>query len=510
MRFMAKNSASYKLLYLDGSNKPSFYLNGLTTNPVVTAQNALVVSVWTHVAGVYDSSATKLRIYINGELSNELTASGSATDTNSVFAIGRDGPNASGYFDGLIRNARVWSVARTQAQIRADMNVDTPSVTTGLVSNWILNNDYVDAVSAYNLTASGSPTFATVYPDSLALTENGVYTQKHKIEIQHSQVAGSADIENIPIVLTEGCFLADAFSNSLNGGADLRFSTDIDGKIRLAHEVVSWDTSADTGEIWVKANTLDYDNDTDIWVHYGNATATAIDENEAFGKHQVYASTVELIQHLQSSSLDSTKASSDGTDTSMTYTTGKIKSAGTFNGSSSKIDMPSLGGSINSYSIAFWVNLSATTGSILVGTFSTGGASPGVYFSYNHLTANQLTFVNYNGSNAVINGGALSTGTWYHIVGTRDSSGNGKLYINAGSPVTGTLQTVNLGESANSTGYFRPSPQLYLNGQLDEIQIFSRVLTADEITTLYNNQNSPSTFAIPQSLSNASNFFLFL
>ena len=121
--------------------------------------------------------------------------------------------------------------------------------------------------------------------------------------------------------------------------------------------------------------------------------------------------------------------SNNGSDTDITYAAGNgilVQGAG-FNKTTSKIDVGSFG-ALTDYSISFWVKLTSGQGALLIGLLG----SVSVYFSYNHLTSNQLTFVANNGvTDSKIDCGALSNGNWYHIVGTRDSSGNGNVYINA-------------------------------------------------------------------------------
>jgi len=57
---------------------------------------------------------------------------------------------------------------------------------------------------------------------------------------------GAGGVANFPVLLTEANLPAAVFSQSDNGGGDLRFSSDINGTARLACEVVSFDTVAKT------------------------------------------------------------------------------------------------------------------------------------------------------------------------------------------------------------------------------------------------------------------------
>ena len=496
----------------------NFQITGLTGATNVASVTNLATGVWVHVAGVYDATGTTLKVYINGELENTATASGTANNPTSKFGIGILGDYGSfNYFDGMIRNARVWNVARTQAQIRADMNVDTPSVTTGLQGNWILNNAYTDSSgNGYTLTASGSPAFSTTYPDALALTENGVYTKKHKITVQHGQVAGSTDLTDVPIVLTESNFLTDAFNNTLNGGADLRFSTDIDGKIRLAHEVVSWNTGTDTGEIWVKANTLDYDNDTDIYVHYGNATATAIDENEAFGKHQVWGSNWKGVWHLNEASgtrMDASKNSNDLTDNNtVPSATGKVGTGVDFERNNSeylsRTHAAQVGLEITgSQTWMIWLNPESRNDSRIMDK-----------------NTNARGFIDFGSNGYFFVMGGLATNTsvqssvtptlaaWHMLTGIYDSAASKlKIFHNTTKTEVTASGTVSSSTSQFTIAALHNGASNYWDGLADEARVYNGALSDDFITTLYNNQNAPSTFAIPSAVSSSNeNFFMFL
>lgn len=169
MTVMAKtNSAGtvIKRLFLSNTGAVQIVLSGLATNIACTTTDTISTGVWTHLAGVYDSVATKLQVFINGTLSKEVTASGSASDSNATFAIGaqKDLAGSELYFDGLVDECRIWNVARTQALIAANMSREI-AAQTGLQGYWKNNNNYADSSgNGYNLTPSGSPVFSTDVP----------------------------------------------------------------------------------------------------------------------------------------------------------------------------------------------------------------------------------------------------------------------------------------------------------------------------------------------------------
>jgi len=104
---------------VNSSNGVSFQLVGLTTNSSVSSDVILETGKWYFVCGVYDSGATKLKIWVNG-IKVEVTASGSHTVSGTQsLSIGRMGLYNSQYYDGLVNNSGVLSVALNDDQVKA-------------------------------------------------------------------------------------------------------------------------------------------------------------------------------------------------------------------------------------------------------------------------------------------------------------------------------------------------------------------------------------------------------
>jgi outer membrane protein assembly factor BamB len=80
--------------------------------------------------------------------------------------------------------------------------------------------------------------------------------------------------------------------------------------------------------------------------------------------------------------------------------------------------------------------------------------------------------------------GIIQPGVWYHVVGTFDGTSKSKLYVNGklvGSQGTGYLaytgQRLSIGTNPTRTGWF--------NGIIDEVKIYNRSLSAEEIWAEY-------------------------
>ena len=96
-----------------------------------------------HVAMVYDGNT--LKYYRNGFLLSSVPCSGNLITNNLITTIGNYAQNPSNQledFYGYINNVRIWSVARTQDQIRQNMNqtLSNPSTEIGLRANYVFDN----------------------------------------------------------------------------------------------------------------------------------------------------------------------------------------------------------------------------------------------------------------------------------------------------------------------------------------------------------------------------------
>ncbi|MEI6058572.1 MAG: LamG domain-containing protein, partial [archaeon] len=174
---------------------------------------------------------------------------------------------------------------------------------------------------------------------------------------------------------------------------------------------------------------------------------------------------------------------------------GKFGKAFAFNGGGDYIDIPNtiLGAqSTTGVTYSAWVNTLSTSATQAI----VGGAPSNSYSYYASggifLSSGKPEMILYNGAAYVdtINTSlTLAANQWYHIVGTFNPSSNtSSLYVN------GLLQnqSVNIGMPTNSMaesyiGYNSKSTSRYpFNGSIDEVAIWNKSLTADEILALYN------------------------
>lgn len=170
-----------------------------------------------------------------------------------------------------------------------------------------------------------------------------------------------------------------------------------------------------------------------------------------------------------------------------------------FDGSDDDVDVgndPGLDGS-SDLTINLWVNKSSTANQMIIGK---GSANAYELLSSN--SDNTIIWRIHDGATKdVTSTSTLSAGTWYMITTIYDNSASEtRLYINgtleATLPGIGTLST-----TSNPLFLGRNNAGNYYSGKLDDMGLWTRVLTTSEINDLYNS----GTGALVSTLSNQNN-----
>lgn len=107
----------------------------------LTAPSALPLRAWTHLAAVVDGTTT--RLFLNGQVVATGSLVGPVATPDVSFGLGSaylaNGSTNYPSFAGLARQVRLWSVARTSAQIMADALLASPADRAGLYAAWPLD-----------------------------------------------------------------------------------------------------------------------------------------------------------------------------------------------------------------------------------------------------------------------------------------------------------------------------------------------------------------------------------
>jgi len=178
-----------------------------------------------------------------------------------------------------------------------------------------------------------------------------------------------------------------------------------------------------------------------------------------------------------------------GAASNVTWANGRFGQAAVFNGSSSRIELPTSTFSPSTFSLSAWCNVTSDTDentiielvdnqtypnntTIVLSAGSTGYSSR---FLLRNYTTNQY---NYNPS------GTVSKNVWKHYAMTYDGS-TVKSYIDGSLVDSGSLTLSNTVGAISSIQIGLSSGNRHLNGSIDQVRIYSTALTSSQVTQLY-------------------------
>ncbi len=199
---------------------------------------------------------------------------------------------------------------------------------------------------------------------------------------------------------------------------------------------------------------------------------------------------------------DASGGGHDGTIHGATWSTGISGSALTFDGLDDYVDCgndASLNIGTSDFSVAFWVLVSDSSWNSIVYKYSDGTASTNNHYRIHASTTweefdpedpfddrlvDELAVTVGDGGSWYINWqwAEITFGAWQHIAWVLDRDSNSKIYVNgvlaSTLDVTSTVDISNTGPLVLGTGHD------LLNGLLDEIRIYNRTLTPEEVAAL--------------------------
>jgi hypothetical protein len=157
-------------LTTDGKVAADFESASDDSNHAIVGSTVVTNGSWHHAAATYDGN--NFVVYLDGQFEQSVTVTngpGTGSLHHAALATAMDTAGApAGFFNGVIDEARVWSLARTPAQIASGMSQEISSG-SGLISRWGLN-DGSGATVANSVaggpagTASGGPLWVAGSP----------------------------------------------------------------------------------------------------------------------------------------------------------------------------------------------------------------------------------------------------------------------------------------------------------------------------------------------------------
>jgi hypothetical protein len=167
-----------------------------------------------------------------------------------------------------------------------------------------------------------------------------------------------------------------------------------------------------------------------------------------------------------------------------TVTTGVVDNAAVFDGQTSCLTVPTLGGWVDSsFTISAWVQSTNRNGPIVVHESSNGCPSPELSLT-NGVGLTQLNTSNSTHNFAWTLSG-IAANTWHHVAVTWDGTTQ-RVFLDGlcNCSVSPTLQPLD-NTQPFTIGCYPTGGATHLWGSLDEVRVYNRTLSMSEIADLY-------------------------
>ncbi|KKU76274.1 MAG: hypothetical protein UY03_C0040G0002 [Parcubacteria group bacterium GW2011_GWA2_47_64] len=210
--------------------------------------------------------------------------------------------------------------------------------------------------------------------------------------------------------------------------------------------------------------------------------------------------TTDLVSHYKLDETSGTTATdsagtNNGTLTnSPTWTTGKLNNALNFDGTNDYVTIGDIFYS-DIFTVCAWFKsdvMTGSTGKTIVAKRNSSGITAGTNEWSFSIDAGTLQFISWNSGGGVTHNigynTALTANTWYHGCAVQSGNGNtGYVYLNGvvDASASQTSAMINSASLIQVGVRIAGSDTRYFDGIIDDIRIYSRALTAADITQLY-------------------------
>lgn len=324
------------------------------------------------------------------------------------------------------------------------------------------------------------------------------WEKRTPITINASEVP--SDQTDIALALPLDLFSSTTlFSTVKAGGVDIRV-TESDGTTEIPVEVVRIDTGGSTGRIYIKIpGTLSSSTDTDLYINYGNPSATLPARTSTYGSENVWSSVYQMVYHFTESSptngstiVDSTSNNRDGTlgGGNLTSLTTSPAGGGFDWDGDEYIGLGTITGMENDLTITAYVNSETGSEGFVVGhPFVSGDVQ---YIAGAGRLRNFKGLSVYNPSWSFGSGfDAYQTGNWHRMVWTCTGS-NQKQFTDGVQEGSSSGTNTMVASGATEIGRYANDNDYFVGG-LDAFT-FSTYVSDDYVETQYNAAEDSANF----------------
>ncbi|MCA9732818.1 MAG: T9SS type A sorting domain-containing protein [Deferribacteres bacterium] len=521
------------VIYMDrGNNELRFKVTTVTgaQRPGIPA-DALTTGEWLHIAGVYDGVAAK--IYLNGKLQDTLPLTGNIKTNSGDIFLGRTGTT---YFSGGIDHIQIFDRAlNAQEVVYLYSGTPTPVLSLDKVEestvslSWEYMPDPVSGVSGYHIyrdtTAAATTLIATVgdttaYTDIAgqelddfyyrikAIDANGVESDYFSNEVIATtgadntppalvKVSTTGEPEKVLVNFSEpvDSVLAESISNyAIDNGAVINAAKISAQKANVLLSVTGLTPETDF--------TLTVNNITDL----ATVPNTIASDTKALFQFYPYLGSLisywPLDEGMDTLAADVTGNGNNGIlQNGPQWVDGVFGNALSFDGVDDQVEITNsiLNIDSNAVSVSLWVKL-AILPPDLPGSFGPiFDSETDNYVIYEDRGNNELRFkvTTFNGAERPgIPGAELVKDEWMNVIGVYDGA-EARVYLNGvlkdTHPLTGNVKPGDI----VTMGY---SLSTFFKGCIDNIYVFDRALSDDEITYLATGENYPTSVHVAEAV----------
>jgi len=313
---------------------------------------------------------------------------------------------------------------------------------------------------------------------------------KYRREITITNVNGTLTDYQILVELNSSNF---NFSHAQENGSDIRFVAS-DNETLLSHWIEIWNSTNQSAKIWV--NVSEITEGTKIFMYYGNEDASdASDVNATFirvidgvvGAWHFDEGEGTIAHDTSGEGNDGTlydaNSTNDDGNTPPQWVDGKFGKALEFDGVDDYVEVPD-SESLNitdEITVMAWVkeeNIPQAGRPIVDKILSWVGGGWALFF----LGTEEEVRWQIGGGTVVDY--SLDTSKWNFVVGTGRSGGKMRLFVNGVEVGSTSITDIPSNTENVLIGYY---PSHLFNGTIDEVRIYNRALSEEEISDLYNN-----------------------
>ncbi len=458
----------------------------------ITGTTDLVSYKRYHIAGVWDSSASTMTLYINGVQEATGTVAAARNSAGSL-RIGARFTGGADPFDGKIDEVRIWNIARTQTQIRDAMCQRLAGNESGLVAYYRFDLESGTRCPDYTGTGNDGtmtnmdPATDRVLSDA-AIGDDSAYDYTGSTATDFSATLSHPDGDSITATGDGG-----TWRDSTNPKSGLQVYR-IDGSPNSERDLVQWiraDRRIRYWGVFVTGGTdptysLNYtytgfpgiENEENLRLAYREASDRSWKDAQATldtTNDKLTVSGLSGTEFILGSLVDPRNAIQYGGPTTTEYVA--VTEVSNFNlGTNGTLEAWIYMNSFNDSSRIIFRGDSTIPGTCYELRFGTGANNNRVEF----------VIIDSSGTSSVEQTStALTTGTWYHVAGVWDNDGlNGddrmELYLNGIlEDNTGTTRTARNGDTLYFGAQFTGSN--CIDGIIDEIRIWNDDRTQSNI-----------------------------